>query len=249
MSALETSDSKAGEPVDEGLAGYRSVSPWSILSLILGIASPLAMIGPVLWVVPGLGIVVGLVALRSLAADADHLIGRKAAVAGLALSLLFFTAAISAAATNRWWLATEARTVAEQWFELLSEDHPKAAYQMTPQRSAPTTAFPGGWPGGANDEEPKDPLQRFVEQPLIRFLLAHGKQAQIRHWSTEAVGAADKKSDSASLVYAVTWQHEDRKESFFVRLILRRELGKTIEDGAWTVAHFEGGVNPFEEEI
>jgi hypothetical protein len=73
----------AAAPVEEA---YRAVSGVAIAAVILGLVSPLAFVDWWLAVVPALGIVLGLVAVRDIARRPTELTGRPLAVAAIVVS-------------------------------------------------------------------------------------------------------------------------------------------------------------------
>ena len=80
---------------DTRIAEYRAVSSSAVAGLILGLLSPAAAIDPVLWAVPIAGIIFSSLSLRRIAQNAPALIGRKAAIVGLILSIFFGSAAVT----------------------------------------------------------------------------------------------------------------------------------------------------------
>ncbi|MCE9608539.1 MAG: DUF4190 domain-containing protein [Planctomycetia bacterium] len=98
MSSLETSLAASAIPADssatsdEGFEHYRALSGSAVVSLILGIVSVVSLLDFwILKVVPILGIVAGLGALRTIRRQPDELSGRNVALAGVGVSafLLF----------------------------------------------------------------------------------------------------------------------------------------------------------------
>jgi hypothetical protein len=226
--------------VDAQLVEYRSVSVRAVFALLLGAFAWLAMLGPVLWIVPGLGIAVSAWALYAVAKSEGALVGRKAALAGLSLSLVFGAAAASARASEGWWLRREARPVAAHWFELLRDDQPQLAHQLTlppGQRLADASAL---WSNYRDSEDSRQSLERFVGDPLVRALLALGAKAEVRYYATEShqrVGDEQR----ISQFYAITYPDDGRRATFFARLVLQRSL----DGAAWQVVGYQGGVRPF----
>ena len=80
---------------DTEIAAYQSLSMPAVVGLILGLFSPAAMLHPLLWFVPVLGIFFNGLALWSIARNVPAIVGRKAAVVGLVLSVFFGTAAVT----------------------------------------------------------------------------------------------------------------------------------------------------------
>lgn len=220
----DAAPSQLESEVDAQLAGYRSVSVRAVFALLLGLFAPLALLGPVLWIVPAVGVAVSAWALYAIAQSEGALVGRKAALAGLSLALIFGAAAASARASAGWWLRREARPVAEHWFELLRDDQPQLAHQLTlapGQRLADTSDL---WSNYRDSEESRRSLERFVGNPLVRALLALGSGAKVRYYATESHHRVGDKQE-ISQFYAITYPHDDRRVTFFARLVLQRSFG------------------------
>ena len=112
------------------LAGYRPVSTLAVLGLVVALLGPVAVIGPLLWAVPLVGIAINAIALWRISRPGAALVGRKAAHWGLAISL-----ACCAAATSDWYLyramvRREARQFARQWFDYLCAGQPAKALRL-----------------------------------------------------------------------------------------------------------------------
>ena len=67
---------------------YHSVSSVAVVALVVGILSPLAFAHVLLWSLPLVGVAVSLAALVQIDRSDGVLIGRKAAIVGLVLSLI-----------------------------------------------------------------------------------------------------------------------------------------------------------------
>lgn len=87
MSATEIRDDMMAD-YENDTQLYRALSKSAVLCLILGLLSFLALMSPVLLVLPAAGIVVGILSLSQLRRYPAELSGRPLAVIGLTLSLL-----------------------------------------------------------------------------------------------------------------------------------------------------------------
>src|SRR6476620_3954579 len=88
--ATSTSTTTTPSPVFHGddpeqTTEYRTLSVLAIISLVMGLAAPLAVAAPFLLAIPLFGIAVSLVALRRIAVSGGVLAGRWAATLGLVL--------------------------------------------------------------------------------------------------------------------------------------------------------------------
>ncbi len=206
---------------DAEIARYRAVSVPAVVGLILGLLAPLAMLDPLLWIEPPLGVLVGALALWQVSQHTPVLLGRKAAVVGLTLSLFFATAAPTNWMVFRYLVRREARQFAGYWFEYLAHDQPHKAYQLTVH---PTYRRP-------LDEDPRellsdDPrwqtnLEDYVSEPLVRALLALGEKAQVRYYDSKGQ-KHNSERDLLSQAFAVTYHEAGERKTFFVGVELER---------------------------
>jgi len=234
----------------EETSWYRAVSLKCVLGLALGVASPLAFLGPVLWLVPVLGIALAASGLRDVRRADRQLVGRTAGLVGLGLALLCGTAAASHETSRQWWIRAEAKEVASAWFDFLAADQPQLAHQLTvtPAARQPLDAA-ALWDYYRRDSAAAEELEQFVAVPLVRTLLALGDRALVRFWSTEKQTRYGRSSTYRSLdqiiqVYAVTYAGPEERTTFFCRLILERVTDATSGRTGWQIARYRGGVRP-----
>jgi len=235
---------------DAEIAQYRALSGLAATGLILGLLSPFWMIDPLLWLlpVPPVGILFSLLALRQIMLNAPVLVGRKAALLGLTLSLLFGTAAPTNWLCYRWAVCREARQFARQWFDFLARGQPQKAYQLTlhPRYRPPLDdqALQDTYRQGSAAQKE---LENYRTQPLIHALTALGERAQIRYYQTDGMVHTGEK-DVVFQVYAVTYQDPQaggtgEKKSFFVSLELYR-LRLKDRRAEWQLGRTDGGLKP-----
>jgi len=206
---------------DDDIAEYRAMSVSAVAGLILGLLSAVALVDPLAWLIPLGGVLLCVLALQRIARAAPALIGRKAALAGLVLSVLFGTAAVADRMTYRALMRSEGQRFARLWFDLLAQRDPKKAFQLT---LAPRERHP--LDEGLTQFYREGPrwhrmLLDYVERPVVRTLLALGKNAVVRYYGTggqETEGQRDKLYQ----VFAVTFDDAGRKTTFCVGLTLHR---------------------------
>ena len=219
---------------DSQLAEYHAVSVSAVAGLVLGLLSPAAMFDPTLWVLPIAGILFGGWGLWRIAKNTPVLIGRKAAVVGLLLSLFFGTAA----ATD--WCACwipihrEARQFAGTWFEMLAQGKRQRAHQLTlhPRyRQTRDEQIAKLYREGSRWQEKYD---AYVAQPLISKLLDLGPKAEVRCRKTTGPVSSNK-GEFVYLLYSVTHGEPGRRTTFFVDVQLER-LELHTDAAAWRVS-------------
>ena len=227
----------------DSVVEYRSPSGWAIAALALGLCSPVAMVGPLGWIVPAAAVVVGTVAIVRLGVPEQVKIGRRAALAGLSLGLVFIAAAPVALVTSQWCLEAEAHKVAVEWFDYLRHGEPHKASQLGVSTEVRQPLDDTLWAYYREHPEAKRELEDFARQPLVRALLALGEAAQVRFYETQQIERGSRR-DELVQVYAVTYQDDDKKKSFFVRLSLDRSADPVTGRGRWRVNGAGGGIRP-----
>lgn len=182
QSTVPTSDTPPstlaiGAEIDDD-AAYRTISILALVSLGLGLISPLVFFAPLLLVLPIAGAVLGLLAVRRIATSDSALIGRAAALVGIALSVASISAAITRGELSQYLLSRQARATALEWFALLQQGDAEQAFQlMSTSRQRPSIA-----PPDAPAEQPAaSPLDEFRAGPVVHFMLDHAKTAAVRY--------------------------------------------------------------------
>jgi hypothetical protein len=223
MSEPRAAPFRLSDAQDADLVQYHALSCLSVAGLVLGLLSAFSVLAPMLWIVPGLGVIVSGTALWQIQRNAPALAGCRLAQGGLLLSI-----ALGAAVPVDWFVyrhlvRKEARQFAATWFDYLEQGEPEKAYQLTlhPNLRQPM------------DEELRDfyrrnahareRLDNYVALPLVRKLLAIGKRqdAQVRYDRSGFQGADDE-GENVDLIYAVSVERPEGKETFFVELGLAR---------------------------
>jgi hypothetical protein len=234
---VHITDARDGE-----LAEYHPVAWQAVLGLLFGLFAALAMVDPLLWSIPILGILVNVAALRRIRAAAPAVAGRKMALAGFLLSLLFLSAAV-----GDWWVyrrmvAQEAQQFTALWFRYVTQEQPEKACQLTMAPQARRPLDDQLWAYYRNNPQAREQLESYVKIPLVRTLLALGPKARVRFHGT-AGQSRDNLNDQVEQIYVVTYEEDNEKISFFV--LVRALRAKQREGGAqWRILQTEGGFRP-----
>lgn len=117
------------EPASETI-GYRPVSKVAVAAVVAGLLSSLALMTPMLWILPLLGIAVAIVGLADVTRSGTEKAGRAAALVGLALSVGFGAQAVTAAVVSRTITESRVRAVASMWLDALRENRLADAQSM-----------------------------------------------------------------------------------------------------------------------
>ena len=121
-------DASVGDP--NAADAYRPVSGVAVAAAVFGVLSLAAAIHPSFFILPVLGLVFAVVALRDLAQPDSIKIGRLAARAGLALSLLFGCLGLTRSLTTTWIASRRAEQVAAGWIDAILDGRILEAHAM-----------------------------------------------------------------------------------------------------------------------
>jgi hypothetical protein len=227
-------DISATDRVDADLVEYRAVSVMAIVGLVLALCSAAGFGHPVFWTVAVVAVILNLVALRRIAEHSPPLLGRTAALVGLAVALTLGAAAptqyfVSAARSRQ-----EARQLGRLWLEAITNHNPELAVELEQP--------PGARLGPEEDlranyrDEPAAAkgLREFSERPLVEVISAAGQNSRIQYLETLSHQVTLQKERIKSL-WRVTYNQGNEPKSVYVQLVLVRELVAPRRVWQWRV--------------
>jgi hypothetical protein len=222
---------------DAAVAQYRPVSAVAVCGLILGIVSPAVFFHPVMWLVPAVGVLVSAAGLLRIAASNGELIGRRAAMIGLWLSVAWLVAGPTDWASYRWALRREARQFAQYWFDFLAQNRPREAHQLTlsPKRRAPLDDhLAQRYSEGSQWAEQ---LSGFLKDQLVSVMLAQGANARVEYIGSPGLGH-EERYDLVTLRYAIHYPDGAQEQTAYALLYLHRLY---LEDGRanWQIVRWD----------
>ncbi|HEV3345069.1 MAG TPA: hypothetical protein VG125_32130 [Pirellulales bacterium] len=224
--------------VDDNLGQYRAVSGLAVAGLLTGLFSILAFVHYLLYGVPLASIVINLLALRRIAEASPALIGRKAALTGLALALIFLIAAPVQEAVYDRDLHVQSLQVAEEWFRSLREDRPELAYRLT---QFPTSAAMRQQDAVKNYRGVmvlSERLQKYLRESPIELLLKLGKRAHVRFCANQDIWS-EREMEGVRDYFVVTVGKGPQAVSFFISLGLTRTKDVGTGEILWQITKAE----------
>ena len=179
---------------------YHSVSMLAVVALVLGLLSPLAFAHELLWAMPIVGAGLAAIAIFRIDRSDGGLIGRKAAVAGLALSLLCGLGAATHAVTRRLWLTHRARQLSDRFLDLLREGNARPAHRLNTRPQFRYAAETDPEKFYAENPEAAKEYDSFVNREIVKDLLTLGQRAELGHQSTRLI-SSDPQNDYLMVYY------------------------------------------------
>jgi hypothetical protein len=233
------------ESDEAGVTQYQAVSPLAVIAVVLGLLSFLAFVSPVLWILPIAAFAVSIVALVRIARFTPALIGRKAALVGLALAVVAGMGGATAWYVDRWMVCQEAQQVGMLWMDYMVKNQPHRAFEMTiPPAARQPVDDPDLFSHFAPGTQARTRLERFISKPAHRALMALGRSDPIvRFFDTDECGVEDK-HEVIYQTFAVTYQDGGTPKTCFYRIQLNRSRETEKGRAFWTVGPTVGGVRP-----
>jgi hypothetical protein len=219
--------------IESDVVAYQRLSGWAIGAVILGLLSGAAMVGPILWCLPLAGVIVAILALRSISASDGRIIGRNLALLGLVVSIFFGVAGAAHTVSRRVWLDQRAEIVARGFLDLLISNQPMAAHQLTQSAGIrkPLGEDDLAHPYAKNENAKKD-YDKFLQLDLVKTLLAAGSRAKIESISSNFYGSDDR-SDYVAASYRIALP--DNAPPLVGAFVLDRSLSFNTNVEQWRV--------------
>jgi hypothetical protein len=229
--------------VEKEIESYRTICVSAFCGLGLGLLSLLAFAYSLMWVLPVAGVLVSVIALRRIAREPDRLVGRRAALIGLAVSVLIGIGVPTQALTHRWVVLYQSERFAGEWFTHLRDGNPHMALELTREIKKRRPMGEGLWQVYRNNPSDAEALRKYIRDPLVAALLVLGDSATVRHYQTVSFVPIDV-GDAIEEMFAVTYEEDGQQKTFFVNVSVGRDFEPYKGVIPMRIFHAEGGIVP-----
>jgi hypothetical protein len=227
--ALDTrASSLEREPLEEN---YQSVSGLSVAALLTGLASSLALIHPLLVFVAVLGVILALVALRSIASSDGQLGGQGLAVAGLCLAVLFSGWSLAGSVSASMALRQQAREFVDDWLHILASGQKYYAHQLYAERGHRMDPHGQVEQTYAANEAARENFENFFKNAALQAFLARGKEVDFRFEAITRHVKATPVIDELELRYRFDGPNGPQP----MWIIVRREYSTAFSSYDWRI--------------
>lgn len=199
---------------------YSRLSLWAILAFLFGLGSFLAFFSLWFCFIGAIGIPVALAAIFLIRRSEGSLTGLRFAQSGLSLSIISLVAVSVLWPTYQYGIRREADRFFRIWFQAMRDDNiPLAKGLASSYWRRPSVDDPEKWWSDHYSEKfAHRGIHLYVEDKLVRVMLALGDRATVTYYKTLSIATGDEK-DTAVMLYAVTYPAADGKtETFFVKM-------------------------------
>ncbi|HPM80440.1 MAG TPA: hypothetical protein PLF81_07050 [Candidatus Anammoximicrobium sp.] len=229
----EPRDPRPPSAETEMLVEYPAVSRLAVVSVVLAIGSVGALFSPLMICSAVAGAALAVVALWSLARADPPLLGRKAALLALVLSLLFGAWGATWRTVREHVICIEAQQRADQWLQLVRAGRLSEAHQLHLSRSSRQAPGADLADFYKKTREVRLDMDRFFDAPPLRQIIAAGQQGQLRFLQCDSLqkeSYAGLRTDVATLRYALDYQRDGRPQTLtFLVFITRTVEGEKAE--------------------
>lgn len=213
---------------DRAEAPYRAVSALAVVALLASPVALVALVDPRMWWLPAACAGGAIWALDRVRRSGGELLGRKAALAALAVSIFSLAAAVSMTTFREFRITREADQWAQRWFDLMRRNSPAEAYQLQVDPRSRQEFSAGLWDFYRTRPVQARALRTFVTRQPMRALLELGERAEIRLCGTERYLHGElpdeRRGDLVVRVYAVSYGEGSQRQTFLMRLLLARVI-------------------------
>ncbi|MDR3198257.1 MAG: hypothetical protein LBU34_10365 [Planctomycetaceae bacterium] len=228
---------------------YTRLSIPALLAAIFGAASFLVFMTPWFFFLSVLGILFAFIAISTIGKAEGGLTGLRFAQFGLCSSIVSLTAVVVLWPSYQYGVRVEADRFFRIWFDALQHNNiPLAKGLTSPYWERPASDKPEEW--WKNQYENNflhKSVHSYMENKLIRVLLALGGKAKVSYYKTLSVTTGEDK-DTVVAVYAVNFPNDNGEtETFFVRMTGKRSFPNgDIKSAGWALEGFPAVTVPDE---
>ena len=227
---------------DESVAAYRPISWVAVAAAVAGVASVAALLHPVLWFIPGLALLLGVVALVRLNARSGvPCTGKGMACLGIWCSLFFAAWVLSDYSLSRYFIARQSRIAADRWLQMIQHHALWHAHQWVlsyASRVNPGEPLNEYYKPGSENEKP---FRRFFDSEPAKTLAAVEPGDRFVYLGCEEV-LCDRLSCYVTLRYRLEFASAEQRPPLEFFVIMKRFKEPETYDKSWQVQ----GVSPVE---
>jgi len=223
---------------ENNVVQHRSVSRLAVASMLLGLVSAAAIVNPLAWCVPIVTVTLAIAALKTISAEDSMVFGRKAALAGLAMALLFGACGLTRHFARPHWLYRHARPHAQKWIELVRAGRLKEAHQLhlsQEERESPGADLEAFY---RDEKGAHETLSSFFGQAPLSEIVRIGRRGQLRFEGdvdVELTREGKARTDVVILRYAIDYEDDGKPQTLWFLVSLGRKYDTEHREARWNV--------------
>jgi hypothetical protein len=205
-------------------------------ALALGALSISAVVSPVMWWLPVASTVLAIVALNIIAANRGEVLGRKTAILGLTLALLFGAWGVTRFLTQQSYLYRCARQLAESWMGMVQDGRLLEAYELhlhQEERQSPGVSLQRYYD---ENRDANDDYEWFFEQSPLTEIVALKGDGQLRFVRNEGIHVdriLGGRMESVRQRFAIDWEVDGAPRSISFIVVVSRSRLRELGEASW----------------
>ena len=217
--------------------GSRRLTIWAVAASLMGVVASLALVSPLLWVVPLVAVVFGLIALKAIRDSEDSLAGGKLAMAGIGMAVVF----LSWSMTSYWMrgrlLYAQAQVIADDWLDLVKNRRLEEAHQLRKNyvdRVAPNMPLAQHY----RESNAREMLAGFTREPVVEKIALLGDDARLTFQANVYMTNERINLDAITLRYLLE-SASGKAPAEMIDIELTREAFSGVHESRWAVRRLE----------
>ncbi len=212
------------------LGKYTSLSSLAVCALLLGLASIVALLAPLLVIVPIAGIIVSLLALARINGSAGALSGKKLAYCALALCVVCGIASPLRIKVRDALYQSQADRSARAWLELAAKNQTPEALNQLSGNAKMSLMGPPPDEGPPPAFDPQIQATKLGQDTLVAKLQEEAQHGELEFATRELICDTTGQSPRA----AISYQTVQPDDSLTLKLVLVRSVSPD-QGGAWLI--------------
>jgi hypothetical protein len=232
----QTLDLRSEHPESDAVAEYPPISRLAVFSLVLAIVSCGAVFNPLMVCFAVAAALTAAAALGAIARAPGPMLGRKAAVAALLLSVLFGVWGTSWRLVREQMVYAQARQHADKWLQLVQAGRLHEAHQLHlahESRQAPGADLKALY---QNDRDARFEIESYFRGEPLRQIVQAGKDGNLRFLQRETLlneTYAGQKTDLVTLRYAFDPPGKDPSQRLVFLVQMARKVAGDDAEVHW----------------
>lgn len=205
----------------------------SIVTLILGLLSFVALFKPIFWLFPIVAISLGSVSLVTLK-RMPKMLGRKAAIIGLVLAIFFGSWAATRFFSRQQWLYARAKRNADIWLQMVQENKLQEAHQLHLRANERAPAGMSLDDFYSKEREASDDYRSVYDSAPMKQYLKVASRAKLRFEGFYDYAPGRMFNDMV-LRYVAEYEEDGDPQELVMNLTVRRYCDPRTGECTWQI--------------
>ena len=218
------------------MSAYRSPHRLAVTALVLALASPLTLVSPLLWILPGVAAILAVVARRQVAANPNQYTGLGISAVALALSLACLAMGPAQYFSQQQFMYRTATKNAEQWLELVGNGDLQRAHQLVlkkPERVETENEIAVLYSTNATKERE---MNEYFSNDFARELVEAGDDAEYVFVAGKRISQY-RRDNYVTLQFSMSRENSGTTKTTLFNIVMARTPSDDKTEASWRVSN------------